>query len=101
MEKGNRTTAFWSHTVFEELNDKVTLSHVMHQKALKELQSFRTVDNNNNLPKSQETLRRKHPQMVSFILLTQEVGQKFMHQFQSLKNYPLGHHEELFVREAR
>ena len=35
--------------------DKVTLSHVMHQKTLKELQSLRTVDDNNNLTKSQET----------------------------------------------
>ena len=35
--------------------DKVTVPHVMHQETLKELQSLRTVDNNNNLTKSQET----------------------------------------------
>ena len=73
----------------------------MHQEILKELQSLRIVDNNKNLTTSQEPLRRKHSQMASFILLTQEEGQKFMHQFQSLKNHPLRHHQELFVLEAR
>ena len=40
----------------EELKDKVTVSHVMHQETQRELLSLRTVDNNNNLTKSQETL---------------------------------------------
>ena len=40
----------------EELKDRVTVSHVMHQETQRELFSLKTVGNNNNLTKSQETL---------------------------------------------
>ena len=64
MERGNGTTTFCSHTVFEqqteELKDKVTVSHVMHQETQKELQSLRTVDNNNNLTESQGAFSKKY-----------------------------------------
>ena len=107
MEQQHSGVMRFLNSQIEELKDKVTVSHVMNQETLKELQCLRTIDNN-NLTRPQEILFKEicaYKEKTStdgFIYAVNTRGWPKVSALISKPEKPSSQdHQELFVQEAR